>query len=429
MRQGIDPVNPVTSPIVGLRTFDIGPGKPYTFDTVPWGSLVAGDVVNVFWQPTPYVTKFGLRAKGTAEHPVVINGVTSEFGERPVLQFAGAKTAPGSSTVFSGDIRWGESLGGIVIKRGNGEPWEGPKPSHIHIQNLHLKDARGSYTTMANKAGRFSSAGGVYVLAGDDIFIDNCVITNCGFGVFTMAKEGTLAHTIRRITIRDSRIYDNGTPGSWFDHNLYVQADSPVVEGNFIGKVIDGSEGSSYKDRSARTIFRNNTVITSSRALDLVHAEEQEDGTAALPYYGFDYVYGNTIVNDSAYEAIHYGGDNLGEQEDEGEEFVPPVPYRSRLFFWNNDVLHVTPGWRNIAFGLSTRRTVAEVFNNRILFGSDAENHYMVEYAGDVRLGPGNVFTGVVQATGRDGLLNDNISITTGHAIPDDEFLQQLMSQ
>jgi hypothetical protein len=419
------PANPVSTRLEGLRTFDIGPDWPDTFDTVPWGDLHPGDVVNIHWRSDGYVAKVGIQGRGTATSPIVINGVTNSLGQRPMISFAGAKTSAGSANVFSGDPQWGETLGGFVIKRVNGD-WNGPKPSHIHIQNLDLRNGRGQYTTLAGETRSFSSAGCVYVLVGADIVLDNMVITNCGFGIFTLAKEGEIAHTTERLVVRNSRIYDNCTVNSWFDHNVYSQGVEPLFEGNYIGKCIDGALGSSFKDRSARLIFRNNYVVSSDRALDLVHVEDADE-TAALPVYGFDYVYGNTIINNSAYESVHFGGDNWCEDEDESEPCTPPVEYRSQLFFWGNHMVHRNEYWRTILFGLSLKTTVAHVWGNTFDLGPESPNYYALEYAGDLRLGPDNVVVGSFEHTGRDGLLNSNINVTTGNPIPDDEFLQTLL--
>ena len=69
--------NPVTSARTGTHTtYNVGPGQSYTEpDTVPWGALQAGDVVNIYYRSTPYRWKIGLRGQGTQSAPIVINGV------------------------------------------------------------------------------------------------------------------------------------------------------------------------------------------------------------------------------------------------------------------------------------------------------------------------------------------------------------------
>ncbi|MDB6106333.1 MAG: sheath polysaccharide-degrading, partial [Gammaproteobacteria bacterium] len=97
--QGATPIKVCTTAMVGSHlTYDVGPGKAYAeLDTVPFGALVAGDVVNIYARPAAYKAKIGLRAQGTAADPVVINGVSDSACNKPVLDFSGATTASGSN--------------------------------------------------------------------------------------------------------------------------------------------------------------------------------------------------------------------------------------------------------------------------------------------------------------------------------------------
>src|SRR5436190_17554158 len=333
--------------MTGLRTFDVGPGQTHAEpDTVPWGSLIAGDVVNIYHRATPYAWKIGLRGQGTQANPIVLNGVTDANGNRPVFQFAGSRTASGSNpggagNVFSGLPEYGESLGGIVIKRGPNDDYLTYKPQWIEIRNLETRGASSgaTYTTLAGGVVTFGVAAGIYVHVGRDILIENCVSADNGFGIFMMAKDDLLSQATERVTVRSCRVFGNGVVNSWFDHNFYVQCANPVIEGNFIGQTRPGPLGSSYKSRSSGEIFRYNYVEASARACDWVHSEEQADGIAAQADYGITYSYGNVIVNDfslpngGAYAPIHYGGDNQGEQEPGQPVFVPTLAYRTLLYF------------------------------------------------------------------------------------------------
>lgn len=400
---------------------------------VPWATLLAGDVINIYYKSTPYKVKFGLRAQGTEENPVVVNGVTDASGNRPVIDGNGARTAPTCSGLFSATPEWGESLGVIVIIRGNGDNANTYKPHHIKLNNLRVIGSKNgnNYTTMAGAVVNYDSGAGIYIHVGDDITVENCDVTENGFGIFTMAKSETMNYAGRRIHVLRSRIYGNGVVGSYLEHNLYIQADSPIIDGNFIGQTMPGSEGSSFKDRSARLIFRNNYVIASARAVDFVHSEEQSEGIAALPYYGYDYVYNNYIDNPSASSSIHFGGDNWGEQDGDEEEFNPPagVIYRKRLFFWNNVVNYHSATYRNAGFDLSLQRTIAEVWNNTFTFGGTTTEHTWLEYAGQLRLNVDNVVTGPVVASGSIGRANPiHINITYPTVPPTDDFLTSLLS-
>jgi hypothetical protein len=408
----------VSDRVEGTRTFDIGPGQPHTFDTVPFDSLLPGDVVNIHFQETPYKYKFGLKARGTAENPVIINGVTDPDGRKPILDFQSARTAALTAKVFNNQAQYGESLGGIVIKRGQGDDYAGPKPSYIQLQHLEVRNAKGSYTGLGNVSRRYGgSPACIYVLASSHLLIDNLDVTGCAFGLFVMAKDGLMSQNSDNITIRRSKFYKNGKVNSWFEHGVYLQAAGALVEDNYFGDLIDGALGSSFKDRSAALIFRRNFIVSHARATDFVQSEGQDiDGIPFFPGYGTDYVYDNTYVIDSE-TAIHYGGDNMGEQESGDELFIPPTPYREHLYFYNNTVTYTICSWRNMIFDISTRDTVVEAWNNTFNLSACTENHHLVEWAGTVLLGP-NTFNGPIQFNGRDFSNPAMIRIITDHAPP-----------
>lgn len=96
-----------SAPLQGKHaTYNVGPNQQYTELTqVPWLSLVAGDVVNIYYRATPYATLIGLRAQGTADQPVTINGVTDASCNRPVLTAVNAVPAADSKAAnFGADI-------------------------------------------------------------------------------------------------------------------------------------------------------------------------------------------------------------------------------------------------------------------------------------------------------------------------------------
>jgi hypothetical protein len=438
--QGALPKDICTTALVGAHTtYDVGPGKKYPeADTVPFGTLVAGDVVNIYARAAPYNTKIGLRAQGTAAAPVIINGVSDAACNKPVLDFAGAKTARGSAAVFNATPQYGESLGGLVIKRGPDDPYGAYEPRYIIVQGLRLQGAHSgaSYTTLTGKSlpyGAFTAC--LWVQHGEDFIFRNNVITDCGLGIFMMAKDESLSEATQRVNIANNRIYGNGVVGSYSEHDLYVQAANPLVEGNFIGPNRSGSVGSSYKSRSSGEVFRHNYVICTSRCLDFVHSEEQSHGIAKQSDYGTDYVYSNTLVSDGP-EAIHYGGDNMGEQNTNGitsEVFVPPLPYRKHLRFWNNSYALSTATYRTHVFALSAQETQVDAWGNTFNLSAFKGNGYVswVLWSGTLRFGPGNVTIGAppipAEANGPDATATEGIySVTTGNPIPDDPKIPQL---
>jgi hypothetical protein len=441
--QGVVPTNVCTTAMVGSHaTYDVGPGQAYAdLNTIPFGSLVAGDVVNIYAQPNqqPYKTKLGLRAQGTAANPVVINGVSDAACNKPILDFAGSQTAPGSANVFT-SVQYGERLGGVTIMRNTHTDAYGVyEPQFIIIQGLQLQDAPNgaTYTTLAGGTDTFADAACLWVEQGTDITIRNNIMTNCAFGIFTMAKDGMLSETVQRIDFANNRVYGNGVSGVYLDHNFYVQASSPITEGNFIGTLRPGALGSSFKSRSARDIIRRNTIVCAARCLDLVESDDQQNGIAALPTYGTDYVYSNTI-NSSGPEAIHYGGDNFGEQNSAGfttTVFVPTSaqPYRQHLRFWNNTYTVTTNTYRDNVFSLSAQQTQADAWGNTFnLSGfTGAGQESWLNWAGTLRLGPANTTNGTAPIDAINNGPGDTAipgiySVTTGTPIPADPLLPLL---
>lgn len=299
------------------RTYNVGPGRQFEELTdVPWLSLRAGDVVNVFHRATPYRTKLGLRAQGTADAPVVINGVTDDACNRPEINGRDALTASDAVSEKFFNKQHSENLGVIFIYQASNDPW-GYKPAHITIQNLKIAGAHKSNTYTAQDGTRATynlGAAGVYAVRVEGLRLENNEITGNGNGVFVNSRDND--DYSEHITIRRNRIYDNGNVGSYTEHNLYVQAKRPLYEGNFIGQLIPGARGSSLKDRSSATVVRYNHIVAAARAIDLV---EIEGGVAPIlndPLYGEAWIYGNLIVSDHANPArsstllIHWGGDN-----------------------------------------------------------------------------------------------------------------------
>ena len=109
------PTSTCSTPLEGKnRTYNVGPGQKYAELTeVPWLSLRAGDVVNIFRRPQPYRTKIGLRAQGSAKLPVVINGVTDAQCNRPEISGQDAVTASDAAHESFFSKQYSEFLGKI----------------------------------------------------------------------------------------------------------------------------------------------------------------------------------------------------------------------------------------------------------------------------------------------------------------------------
>lgn len=303
-------------------------------EQVPWLTLAAGDVVNIFHRVMPYRTKIGLRAQGTSADPVVINGVTDPNCNLPELSGQNAVTALDAVQAKFFNKQHSENLGVIFIYQASQDPW-GYKPKHIVIQNLKISGAHKSntYTAQDGSSGNYSlGAAGIYAVRVEGLVVQDNVITGNGNGVFVNSRDNDDYSS--NVIIRRNRLFGNGNEGRYTEHNLYIQAVRPLYEGNYIGQLSAGAKGSSMKDRSSGTVIRYNHIVAAARAIDLV---EIEGGVAAVlndEHYNNAWVYGNLIVSDhdnpgvSSTLLIHWGGDN-----------DPRYFRRGSLFFFNNTVV------------------------------------------------------------------------------------------
>lgn len=376
--------DPVTAAMTGTHaTYNIY--SDADGNAVPWGALVAGDVVNIYWKSTPYRFKFGLRGQGTIGAPIVINGVTDSSGNRPQFDWSsGAFTAAGcnpsghfggylgDSDVFSATQAYGESLGGILIKSGPNDNFDTYVPKWIQIKNLDLRGAHGTYTALDGTVQSWNGAG-LWVLRSEDCLAENCLVTDNANGLFTQANNGTIEHTSVRFAIRNCRVWGNGVVGSFYEHNVYNQGWGSITEGCYLGQLRAGAIGSAFKSRQGAEVFRYNWVEANARAMDFVHSEDNASGIPLQPNYGVTWVYGNVIISDQGLtnggsgNPIHFGGDNLGEQDSSTTVVVPSQPYRTQLYFWNNTFymrLDTAAAYKAMIFQLSLVGTRCDAWNN-----------------------------------------------------------------
>jgi hypothetical protein len=323
-------------------TYNVGPGQTYTtLTTVPWLSLQPGDVVNIYYQATPYATKIGLQAVGTAAQPIIINGVTDANCDRPII--TGENAVESTDSISAGF--WATSAGSVVEPEGVIVFVWGPTQayatlqSYITIQNVEVTGGKGT-NTYTNHSGSVvhydtSGASGIYGVAVQYLTIQYDTITGNDEGVFLNSQDS--ARTSYYITLRGNDIYANGLVGSYLEHNIYVQGVRSLYEGNYIGAEIVGAQGSSLKDRSSGPVIRNNYIVASARAIDLV---DTQDSPVVLddPLYNYGWVYGNVIVDDCSLgicstDLIHWGGDSSGNQACSSNYHNGP------LFFYYNTVV------------------------------------------------------------------------------------------
>lgn len=332
-----------TLPLVGTnRTFNVGPGQEHTeLNTVPFRSLTAGDVVNIFYRPTPYKTKFAITGEGTEANRIIIHGVMTSDGLRPILSGDGATTADDCLSLDGTTERYfsamyTENLGLVFIHRRfvAGVPI---KPKWIRIENLEIRDtytASGFTDQFGNTKYFGEGAGGIYAVVVENLEIENNEIHNNSNGVFTNTKDDDENFASYFIYLRRNKIYGNGEVGSTYIHNVYSQAVRVLYEGNYIGQLRSGAIGSTAKDRSSATVVRYNTLVAASRAFDFVDTEGGATSVAIDPLYPYAWMYGNRIINDwkadptkqSSAAMIHWSSDHT-------------TPRNGTLFFYQNTLV------------------------------------------------------------------------------------------
>jgi hypothetical protein len=396
----------------GVR-YDVCATCRYTeLTTVPWNTLIAGSVVNVFYRATPYKTKIALRVSGTAAKPIIINGVVDAAGKRPVISGDGAVTATSNANTGIYSDRhpeYGEALALILIKRSQTTDAFGYKAKFIQIKNLELRGTYGkSFTAQNGQVKPYStSAAGIWADVVEDLIIDNVIVTDHAFGIFVNNRNANGmvdAETSKHLTVRNSQVFGNGRVGSYLEHNIYLQGVGCTLEGSTIGALRAGAEGSSYKDRCSGSLIRNNTITCAARCLDLVHDESgsasvRDSPTDTAPDYDAAIVTGNKITSSASISCLHFGGDNLGEG-------VGPFPtYRNGPLTFNNNECSIANlpadiDWRAYVFDIQHAAGKVNATGNkiRIMVRSGSNQATWLRAYGTVNLGV-NDAPGLIDAT------------------------------
>lgn len=398
--------NPVTVALTGTRTFNVGPGQTYEdVGSVPWYSLSAGDVVNIFHKSTPYVAKFGLFAQGTANAPIIINGVTDSNGNRPIISGAGAPTNLGTMPGGEDNLfaPGNEGFGVITIKR-RPSTSTSENPCWITIQNLEVTGggATDTYTNSLGNTVAYGFSAGIWCQPSSDITLRNNVIYGNSQGVFTMSKPGGIGESCQRFKVLYNRIYGNGAVGSGYEHGCYLQGYDFIVEGNYLGRGLAGAGGSTYKSRIGKEVLRYNWIESTARAVDMVHPEFT-DAFVAYPDFGIDYMYGNVLVNSedldgAAWRPVHYGSDS----SDGGGEWGPsyggssPANHRKKLYFFANTYFskNNNPQTDQFVFQLSWPQTICEAWGNIFVLRGSQSQLSLMYLAGQLNLRGSNIIVG-----------------------------------
>lgn len=330
--------------------YDVGPGRALSaIGEVPWESLNAGDTVRIFWREEPYAEKWVIARQGTEDAPITVSGVPNSDGDLPVIDGRDATTR--SVLNF-----WNEERG--VIKVGGSNVPADITPQYIVIENLDIRSGRPPYS-FTGRSGRTdyrSNAAAVYLEKGDHITIRNCVLRDCGNGLFSASQSTD-------VLVESCYLYDNGIEGSIFEHNNYTESDGIIFQYNRFGPLRDDCGGNNLKDRSTGLVVRYNWIKGGNRQLDLVDT----DHFMADPKYRSTYVYGNVLVEfdgEGNSQVAHYGGDSGDLSR-----------YRKGTLFFHNNTVVSTRSGNTTLVRLSSAGETADLRNN-ILYTTVEGNRF-----------------------------------------------------
>lgn len=373
--------------------YEVGPGKTYAeIEEVPWEALRAGDTVSIHWRENPYRAKLVLCVRGTPDQPICVRGVPNGQGVLPVIDGRNAVTRPQLNY-------WNEVRG--VIKIGGANRPADTTPAHLIVENLEIRSGRPPYE-FTGRDGRTTysdNAAAIFIEKGEFITIRNCILHDCGNGLF-------IAAATRDAVIEGCSIHDNGIEGSYYQHNTYTAAAGLIYQFNRLGRLRPGCGGNNLKDRSAGLVVRYNWIEDGNRQLDLVDAEDLER-LRSDPRYRSTYVYGNVLIEhegEGNSQIVHYGGDS-----------GRPDWYRKgTLYFYNNTVVSTREGHTTL-FRLSTNDERAECWNNILYVTADGDRLAWLNESGVLNLGRNWIKRGWVASHGTlAGRISGTVNLLQG---------------
>jgi len=356
--------------------YHVGPGQEYeNISDVPWVSLGAGDMVLIHAREEPYAELIGINAQGTEENPVRIYGVRDEDGNLPVITGEDAVVSDQFDDFFNEYTR---GQGVIVIVGGYGSI-----PRYIEVANLVLRRAHElyRYTDSDGTRSYADGASGVWLKA-KNVTIKGCRIYENGNGIFSQANANDFDEISSDLLVESCIVYHNGIVNNDRRHNLYLQGVKTTVQFCTIGTLMEGSQGSALKDRSAGTIIRYNRIESGARTIDLVEPEDTQDILMPRPDFDETFVYGNILINEgSSTSMVHYGFDNSMELSRDGT-----------LYFYNNTVYISSlqeDVWRINLFDVNIDESRVVLYNN-ILYRHGTTALNLLRQYGTIEVYDGN---------------------------------------
>jgi hypothetical protein len=369
--------SPVSSALTGATaTINVGPGQPHTeLTTVPFMTLAAGTVINLFYRPTPYRTIVALRKSG-----ITINGVTDSSGNRPVI--SGKNAVYPTDAIASGfyNSAFNQGYGPIFIYNGYGAA---NIPADIRIQHVVVEGSNQSdnYYAPQNNAltPYLHGAAGVFAISTKRLIVEYCEIRDNQNGIFVNSKNNDINEASEGGEFRYNWFHHNGNVGSATEHSMYIETTRPVVEFNRFDTLKVGAYGSSYKDRCSGSIFRYNRVEMSQRCVDFVESTGGGPLIRSDAQYNNSWTYGNLFIRKAGVGQgvffAHHGEDQGTNQSRLGPHYV----------YNNTYVFEHDPGYKQfIVYDIDPGVTVVEQNNIYLQVGGPPDAFYWNrgQYAG-----------------------------------------------
>lgn len=307
-----EPVDCTVDPNETGTDYEVGPSQTYTTIgaalTVLYNASQtswAGSTVRVHNEdttgtnPTTYHEYIQIRGSGTATQPFRICGVPDSVGHLPVID-ASASTA--QSWVSTGACA---GYAAMCIWPGPSNPYglyqAGPIPTaYLVIEGLSIKNANSANTYTPPGGGAAVNWGDSECIgsrAGSDQEYIGNELSFCNIGLFTdfqasHAWMGFQGHDL----IEGNYIHDNGTSGSFIDHQLYLQGWLQAIQFNIVDKMVAGGEGSNLKDRGVGSIIRYNYLGDGETANSPLRVFDSTDNQDASDYMTLDQIGGASGV-------------------------------------------------------------------------------------------------------------------------------------
>ena len=313
-----EPIDCSVDPALTGTTYDVGPLQVYrTLAAVPQPTLAPGSTIRVHNEdttgnsPTTYHEYVEIRSQGTASQPIRMCGVPDSLGNLPILDEANATGRSDTSIYAAG-------YGGITMHT-PGQFALYPNfngPEYIVIEGLKIQNTAfgNSYTAPAGGTTQWIKGAACirYAEVQNAVTVGN-EFFNCGNGTFVdFNANNAWGGADLYMLWEGNYIHGNGNPGSYTEHQLYIQGWGQVAQFNRIDGFKAGAAGSNWKSRGLWDIFRYNYLGDgAAREMDLVDVQD------ATPYMSFEgYLSGGANSFRSLYPADAYTADDLAAAQE-----------------------------------------------------------------------------------------------------------------